>query len=177
MLLQRGKAEDADEAGCTLQGKFQHSWCVTGLCSHRAVFLHFLQRKLLNSLYLMPNGTTGTETPAPSFPRGRERREQQAQERDGGSWVPSLAGQELQTPRSGLPMVALPCSQPAAPTAPRCGGDHAPTAIHEDRSHQLPPLVGLTSSLKLLETNLQLHHGPSASSPHRTPDCFGLKGP
>lgn len=29
MVLQRGKAKDADEASCTLQGKFQRSRCVT----------------------------------------------------------------------------------------------------------------------------------------------------
>lgn len=33
MLLQRGKAEDADEAGCMLQGKFQHLVCDRG-CAH-----------------------------------------------------------------------------------------------------------------------------------------------
>lgn len=29
MLLQRGKAKDADEASCMLQRKFQCSWCLT----------------------------------------------------------------------------------------------------------------------------------------------------
>lgn len=119
------------------------------MCSQRAVFLHFLQRKLLNSLYLMLNWTTGTETPAPSFPRGRERQAQSVRppqaprEGQGGPWPPSV--QELvHCSRAPLPTSPLPAA-PAAPPPQAVsqphhrGGDHSPAGSREDRSHQLPP--------------------------------------
>lgn len=51
MLLQRGSR------GCCCKAS---SGLCQRLCSHGAGFLHFLQRKLLNSLYLMFKWTTGT---------------------------------------------------------------------------------------------------------------------
>lgn len=70
MLPQRGSR------GCCCKAS---SGLCQRLCSHGTGFLHFLQRKLLNSLYLMFKWTTGTETPAPSFPCSKEQQEQQAQ--------------------------------------------------------------------------------------------------
>lgn len=96
----------------------------------------------------MLNWTTGTETPAPSFPRGRERQAQAARppqaprEGQGGPWSPSV--QELVhcswAPLPASPLPAAPVAPPpqAGSQPPHWGGDHSPTGSREDRSHQLP---------------------------------------
>lgn len=112
MLLQRGSR------GCCCKAS---SGLCQRLCSHGAGFLHFLQRKLLNSLYLMFKWTTGTETPAPSFPRSKEQQEQQAR-----------AVCPLQAPGQGQEGSASPRQQPLCPkqgcpgTQPRAGRPGGP---------------------------------------------------
>lgn len=104
MLLQRGSR------GCCCKAS---SGICQRLCSHGTGFLHFLQRKLLNSLYLMFKWTTGTETPAPSFPCSKEQQEQQA-----GSVCP------LQALGEGQEGNASPQQQPLCPKQGTSGGSH-----------------------------------------------------
>lgn len=87
-----------------LQGKLR---ALPGAGLTGAAFLHFLQRKLLNSLYLIFKWTTGTETPAPSFPHSREQQEQQPRavcplQRDRGTMPAPAEGQgHNASPRQG----------------------------------------------------------------------------